>query len=461
MTEMNDVATIDSIEDAAARKQTRLILEAAKMATLRHHPISPEAKVLVDHLMSRTETFEIDSKLKTRRRQAKHRDTFRLALGALLADLLGHSFNEASHGYCHRSMHSGTYEDCYMTEDHFKWLIKSWSQMGLIETQRGFQAKNSFFGGPLVVVYGKAARHRATPELMKLAGSYFEISPETLKDHFQSNRHLGYEIVLKSRKSADGYSDRIPVDKSDPTVQALAAELGRYNDFLFEHNFNLGLQPDFSRVFHYGTDADYTFNKGGRLADRALTSLTSLKREKRPLITIDGEQTCEIDIRACQLAILYGITGMPMDQTRDPYDVPGVSRDVVKKLVVMAIGMEGAPSKWPDGFKAELLKLGEQPMSRNLTCPAAWKAVVKVHPVLQELKKGVLGWAELQYKESRMLMASLVELMDAHTVVALPVHDCIIVPVSQKDLGVEVFKRNFEVVCGLTPEVTVTGLSLP
>ncbi|WP_139222708.1 hypothetical protein [Loktanella salsilacus] len=60
-----------------------------------------------------------------------------------------------------------------------------------------------------------------------------------------------------------------------------------------------------------------------------------------------------------------------------------------------------------------------------------------------------------------MLMATLVELMDAHRVVALPVHDCIIVPVSQKDLWVEVFKRNFEEVCGLTPEVIVTGLSLP
>jgi hypothetical protein len=102
-----------------------------------------------------------------------------------------------------------------------------------------------------------------------------------------------------------------------------------------------------------------------------------------------------------------------MDQTQDPYDVPGISRNVVKKLIVMAIGIEGAPSKWPDGFKSELLELGEQPMPCNLTCPAAWKAVVKVHPVLQKLKKGMLGWAELQYNESRMLMATIVELMDA------------------------------------------------
>jgi hypothetical protein len=462
MTQVDDVTDAMAPEaiakQRAENRQIRLLLEAARMAALRHHPVSPEAQALVDHLMDITESFEINSKLKTRRRQAKHRITFRLALGALLADLLGHAFNVESDGFCHRAMHSGSYDDTYMTEDHFKWLRKTWTNMGLMEIRRGFQSMGSFFGGPLVVTRGMGARYRATAALMELAGTYLEVSPTTLKDHFQPNRNLGYAIVLKTRKDDDGYASRIDIDKSDPVVQSLAAELGRYNDFLHDHEFNLGLQPDFSRVFHYGDDPDYSFNKGGRLNDRALTSLTSLEREQRPHITIDGEATCEIDIKACQLTILYGITKTSMDQTHDPYDVRGISRNVVKKLVVAAIGLEGAPSRWPDGFKKEIEKLEKKPMPKNLTCRVVWQKVVQVHPVLHQLQKGVLGWAELQYNESRMLMATLTELMDTHGVVALPVHDCIIIPVSQKEISEDVFKRNFSEVCGLEPRVTVKCL---
>jgi hypothetical protein len=431
------------------------MLEAARMATLRHYPVSLEANAMIDCLVIQTEDFEMAKGLRKRRRRAVDRETFRKALGAFLADLLSHAYHEEAGGYMYRSSDSGSFDGTYMTEDHFDRIRTALPQMGLVECRRGFQKKGQHFDGPEVLDYAKAARYRAKPHLMDIAASFAEITPDTFKDHFQPNRQLSYPVVLKARKVGRIDAKRMPIDKSDPVVQALVADVRRYNDFLLGHEFNLGLQPDLSRDFHNGDDPDYAFDQGGRLTDHAPISLTSIRKVQRLGVTIDGEQTCEMDIQACQLTLIYGLTKTPIDQTTDPYVIPGLSRTVAKKLVNMAIGKGGRPSRWPRGFKDELKEEGHPPLRATLSCKVAWSMVLSVHPILAELKSRRLDWARLQYSESRMLMATLVELMDAHGVVALPVHDCIIVPVPQKDLGMEVFKRNFKQVCGLTPVITV------
>jgi hypothetical protein len=431
------------------------MLEAARMATLRHYPVSLEAHAMIDCLVVQTEDFEMANGLRKRRRRAIDRETFRKALGAFVADLLSHAYHEEAGGYMYRSSDSGSFDNTYMTEDHFNRLRTAWPQMGLVEYHRGFQKKGQHLGGPAIVDYAKAARYRAEPDLLDIVGAFVEITPDTFKDHFQPNRQLSYPVVLKARRIGRDEAKRMPINKADPVLLALVNDVRRYNDFLLEHTFNLGLLPDLSRDFHNGDDPDYAFDQGGRLTDHAPISLTSLRKVQRLGVTIDREQTCELDIQACQLTLIYGLTDTPMAQTRDPYDIPGLSRVVVKKLVNMAIGKGDQPIQWPKGFRRELVDGGEAPLPAKMTCKVAWSMVLKVHPILAELKSRRLDWARLQYSESRMLMATLVQLMDAHGVVALPVHDCIIVPVSQKDLGMEVFKRNFKQVCGLTPVITV------
>ncbi|MBS1302552.1 hypothetical protein [Loktanella sp. SALINAS62] len=440
-----------------AHTDLKRMFDAARMATLRHYPFSPEAKALIDGLASRTEDFEMANGLRKRRRRAKDRETFCTALGAFLADLLSHAYHEEAGGFMYRSSDSGSFDSTYMTEDHFDRLRTAWPQMGLVESHRGFQKKGRHFGGAVTVDFAKAARYRATSELLDLVGSFAEITTDTFNDHFRPNRELSYPVVLKARRVGRDEARRMPLNKSDPVVQDLVADVRRYNEFLLEHEFNLGLLPDLSRTFHNGDDPDYAFDQGGRLADHAPISLTSIKKAKRYGVTIDGEPTCELDIQACHLTLIYGVTGMHMDQTKDPYEIPGLTRWVVKKLVNMAIGKGDNPTRWPRAFRKELANDGQLPLPKSLTCRIAWGRVLRVHPILGELKARGIDWASLQYDESRMLMGTLLELMDVHGVVALPVHDCIIVQVSQKDLGVEVFERNFKSVCGLTPIVTFKG----
>jgi hypothetical protein len=446
---------MDGALNSTEATHLKRMLEAARMATLRHYPVSLEAHAMIDCLVVQTEDFEMANGLRKRRRRAIDRETFRKALGAFLADLLSHAYHEEAGGYMYRSSDSGSFDNTYMTEDHFNRLRTAWPQMGLVKCHRGFQKKGQHFDGPEVLDYAKAARYRATPDLLELTGSFAEITPDTFKGHFQPNRQLSYPVVLKARRVGRDKAKRIPINKSDPVVLALVSDVRRYNDFLLEHTFNLGLLPDLSRDFHNGDDLDYAFDQGGRLTDHAPISLTSLQKVQRLGVTIDSEQTCELDIQACQLTLIYGITDTPMDQTRDPYDIPGLSRVVVKKLVNMAIGKGDQPTQWPKGFRRELVDDGEAPLPAKMTCKVAWLMVLKVHPILAELKSRRLDWARLQYSESRVLMATLVELMDAHEIVALPVHDCIIVTASKKDLGMEVFKRHFKQVCGLTPVITV------
>ena len=67
-------------------------------------------------------------------------------------------------------------------------------------------------------------------------------------------------------------------------------------------------------------------------------------------MTINGEEVCEIDIRASYLTIFHALYGEPFDATNDPYDVPGLgpeARDVVKMWVTASFGNNAPIEKWP------------------------------------------------------------------------------------------------------------------
>jgi hypothetical protein len=68
-----------------------------------------------------------------------------------------------------------------------------------------------------------------------------------------------------------------------------------------------------------------------------------------------------------------------------------------------------------------------------------------------------LDWPELQYIESKVLMATLIDLMDDHDVCALPIHDGVIVAAPHKDVAERVFRCSFQNVVGVIPSIAVKG----
>jgi hypothetical protein len=66
-----------------------------------------------------------------------------------------------------------------------------------------------------------------------------------------------------------------------------------------------------------------------------------MKEEARLRMTIDGEPVCEIDIRASYLTIYLAWFNQELDWANDPYDFPGVPREVVKAWFIATFGGKG------------------------------------------------------------------------------------------------------------------------
>jgi hypothetical protein len=108
-----------------------------------------------------------------------------------------------------------------------------------------------------------------------------------------------------------------------------------------------GSHRGYVRIFNIGDDPGFNWDKGGRLYSLGETSYQRLNREQRARITIDGDSVIELDIRASYLTILFAICGRCAELPPDPYDVPELSRAVVKKWVVATLGSDGHIKRWP------------------------------------------------------------------------------------------------------------------
>jgi hypothetical protein len=111
------------------------------------------------------------------------------------------------------------------------------------------------------------------------------------------------------------------------------------NEFLARREIEGGTHRAYRRIFNEGDREPYRWDKGGRLYSIGEDSYQTLKKEQRLAMMLDDEPVVEIDIRASYLTLLHGLKGAPFNAAeRDPYEVEGVPRSVVKAWVTMTIG---------------------------------------------------------------------------------------------------------------------------
>jgi hypothetical protein len=88
----------------------------------------------------------------------------------------------------------------------------------------------------------------------------------------------------------------------------------------------------------------------------------------------------------------------------------------------------------------------------NISLKDILAAIQKKHPVIYPLMTSNLGM-QLFRKESDILVKVLLTLQK-HDVVALPIHDAVLVADEDKETAVRVMKEVFQEHAGVTPEVT-------
>jgi len=256
--------------------------------------------------------------------------------------------------------------------------------------------------------------------------------------------------------------------------RASESRIERLNAFWRQHSIvlpNGHSAASATRVYH-----DRRMDAGGRLYG-AWTGLD--KDTKRLHCTIDNEPICELDIRASQPTLFSSLLGYRMgglgkggtwndayaeltklwaihydwpghDPLISPMDLIKHNRNVAKTVVMELIGSGNHVKSRSSEALAD--KFG-------LTA-AGWKAfrekIIATMPALEELeprydRNGAIagyknGAGFLSYHESEIMMLTLERLMD-DGIPAYPVHDCLMVKVSDVKQSAYVFRDTIREYC--------------
>ncbi|MCF8710423.1 hypothetical protein L3X40_21585 [Rhizorhapis sp. SPR117] len=244
------------------------------------------------------------------------------------------------------------------------------------------------------------------------------------------------------------------VDMSCPTVIAHARQVNDINAFMSRQHIDPDCHYAFHRLFNQGDAAGFNWNKGGRLYSLG-GGYQSYPQTDRKLIKINGEPVVEIDIRASHLTILHALMKIPFDPSTDPYGIADLPRSVVKSWVTMTLGNDKFQEKWSDGAKERFQEEFGQKLQAEYPLKETRTKILSRLPILSNWETSPYRWGELQYLESCAIIDAVHKLAMVHKVCALPVHDSLIVPISQQAIAEKVLKEEFNRHIGVVPIITV------
>jgi hypothetical protein len=223
----------------------------------------------------------------------------------------------------------------------------------------------------------------------------------------------------------------------------IAAARIEFDDAALERNITV--DPSDTRLRRYFSRC--SFESGGRLFGGFWQRLS--ENERLNGILINGEEVVEIDYGQMAARILYGLAGSPVPQG-DLYAIPGLTtaegnpcRDGIKLLFNSLTFMEHEPTRKPKKSKGKL--------PSGMRVEQIVDLIKQAHPAISSYFGTPTGHY-VQFRESEVMVNVLLRLREDN-IVALPVHDAIIVPCSAKVRAMEIMKSVFEEIIGV--EITL------
>ena len=424
----------------------------ARPMGLDYKPKTPAAVAFCDALGKALSANETDRKYQ---RQGDRKRHFNLAAGAIAAELLKAARTELDR-WSWRVCSPANFTDASVTYTDFRRVLEASEKAELIERLRGHYQRYDF-GGGVVAGKGQASRFRALPKLIAFAAEH-GVTRENLDDHFERKvpELPPKPLVLRGSSTRLGHrkfkGQGLRFDRTEQTDR-LEQDIRDLNKFLAQHEISGGIHRGYRRIFNQGDRTPYRWNKGGRLYSIGEDSYQTLKKDKRLLMTLDGEPVVEIDIRASYLTLLHGLKGVSFDPAeRDPYKVGRLPRAVVKAWVTMTIGHTEFHRRWPKQTVEALRENGEEPIdTKDYPMREITSVILRALPILRDWPTQSLTGFDLMYMESEAVIGTMLDLMREHQVPSLSVHDSIIVPVGRGTEASSILSERYRAVCGIRP----------
>ena len=419
---------------------------SARFMALDTRPVSVEAKSLIAHVTYIIEEWEVQSGARKNKRKASRRK-FERVVARFIGDLVI-AASQSRERWSYRPHSRASFSRSSVGYRLFKSVSDALHGLNLIAVAPGFCDREA--------IYRMCTRLRSTEALLSLFEQH-SISRTCGQLHFQQSLPLR-TLVLKARSTRKGHlkiSGHVLCFPRTDHTQRLQADMRELNQFIAEHELEGGTHRGYRRIFNCGDDPDFNWNKGGRIYSLGEDSYQRQKKKNRLRMLIDGEPVTEIDVRSSFLTILYALNGEFLDQARDPYEIDGLPRDVVKAWITVTLGYDKFPTRWPAETLKDLRKDGIIKKGQRLTAPMVQEAVLAVHPVLRSWPKQSTTCFDLMFLESEAIVGTMLRLMQEHRTASLSVHDSLIVPKSKLDVAREILSVEYERATGVRPELKV------
>ena len=254
-------------------------------------------------------------------------------------------------------------------------------------------------------------------------------------------------IILRAEKERDDEPGEDLEYGDTPDTLRYRAEMREINEWLASADIDF----DDSAAPNKVVDANMrplrrifngTFEEGGRLFGGFWQDVT--KGQRAEGLTIDGEAVVTLDYGQMTPRILYGWAKVE-PPAGDLYSIPGLDhhRDGVKKVLNAALFSDKPLTRKPQGSTALL---------PSIPYAAIEAMIAEAHPVIAaQFGRGV--GLRAQFIESQILVRVLLELK-AQGVVALPVHDALIVKRSVEEVVSGTMKSVFKEMVGVEGHVS-------
>ena len=191
------------------------------------------------------------------------------------------------------------------------------------------------------------------------------------------------------------------------------------------------------------------FAQGGRLYGGFWQAMSSDERQEH--ILIEDDWCVELDYGQMSLLLLYARAEaqehLPSGDLYDlsEYGFPTESRPGIKKVIQAIINSPELPRRLPKGARKHF--------PSRISLRDVLRAVERKHPVIFPLMTSGIGM-QLFRKESDILV-NVLEALRSEGIVALPIHDAVIVMEEHKQTTITIMKKVFKDHTGITPQVTL------
>jgi len=255
-------------------------------------------------------------------------------------------------------------------------------------------------------------------------------------------------LVLRAPKRHSNSIAEYQEYEDDEATLALRQQMADINAWLDTADISCShpkVDPAYRRLRRIFNNSD--FAQGGRLYGGFWQAMSSDERQEH--ILIEDDWCVELDYGQMSLAILYGLTGTKPPEG-DLYDlsaegIPTDYRKGIKTVIQALINSSKVPTKMPKGVR----KLIPSRYSIN----DILEAVARKHPAIYPQMTSGIGM-QLFRKESDILVDVLLTLK-TQGIVALPIHDAVVVQDDNSDKAKAVMKKVFKEHTGITPDVTL------